>query len=230
MADKQLQQAVVDSINNGTFFDDYSGTIVTLGTSQQTPLDQAWTASTNPLNPSLFWSGFKTTTFPVQYVIQSGNKLTSTVAADGLYTGEYDVTVLDSSVYPSSSINPNSLVVSISMRLRVPNRLDDGTTIEVMENAVTTMSGTMTFVTFPPSQATSFFDRYPSKASTCSAGEFLPTIVCNAYGLRTDDSEPKSSPSTVAIVGISFAVLAFVVALVCIIWLGVNTKAHVRVR
>ena len=200
MSEQTLTQLIQNRIDNDTFYDDFDGIDVVLYNSAMQPLDQQWIADKNPLDPTLYWGGFKIGDYGVRMTVHKNGLLTSDMAGHGKFRGQYKIDSLD--FQENMNTNQTHVVLGINMKIDLSgNGADtvfagmDGINIkriagEVLDMEIT--SGYMKFVTFPPSVAHDFFMQDSNAKSQAEAGTFEPTSVAAAYGPNAREAWPVS--------------------------------------
>jgi hypothetical protein len=208
--------------NTDTFFNDFNGASIVLTDANMVPYDQKWTAETNPLDTNLHWSGFTRGVLSVPMAIGASGVLTSGIAGEGLYVGEYFFEIIEAREAAVVG-GGDKLIVNMDIRLRVPNKLDDGTDVSVAPNAITTVTGVNVIFLidgFPVSVANEFFDDNCAFKEACNNGTFEPSMLCAVA--RGGEKLHSTAPSTAAWTALGMSIFTVIAVLVLLITVGLS--------
>ena len=187
-----LTYFIIGLLESKTFFDYFDGIDVVLYNSSMQPLDQHWTADVNPLDSTLYWGGFKISDHGVPMTLHKNRSMTSSVAGNGQFRGQYTI---ESLVFKSEPItNPDVIyfTLPITLEIDLPFTLTGSDKVYADVDNIkiktspggTTMNGFMKFTTFPSVVARDFFLQNPAAKTEADAGEFEPKSVAAAYGYK----------------------------------------------
>ena len=236
VVNKTLEEFILELASNPSeFFLEFDNISITFLSTQLVPYDQAWTASTNQLDPTDYWDGFVSSPVTIPMTLHQNGWLTSSSAGDGIYTGAYAIELL--STYPAAENTGQDCMIGVEVRLTV-------TAADVVTSpaAVQTIRGYMQFLTFPTAVANQYYNTFPAERDACYNGMFSPYIVCasvvgvdsaaelegSAAGKNGENGGGGSGNNSVAWTALALVIALILVAIIVLCIILVNRRGKNR--